>query len=132
VLNDKIRGLIDNGTFGMMATVLPSGLLQNQPVWLDYDGDTLLVNTEVERRKFKNLQANPSVTITVMEPGNPWNWCEVRGSMVDSVHGQEARDHIDHLSRRYLGQDDYPNPIASPRVIVKIAPEQVYDFPPSG
>ena len=84
----------------------------------------------MERRKFKNLEANPSVTVTIMEPGNPWSWTEVRGRMVEAIHGQEARDHIDTLAQRYLGKDEYPNPIGSPRVIVKIEPVQVFEFPP--
>lgn len=132
MLTDKIKRLIEDGTVGMMATVLPSGLIQNQPVWVDRDGDYLLVNTEVERRKFKNLQANPNVTVTVMEPGNPWSWTEVRGRMVEAIGGQEARDHIDKLAKRYLGKDEYPNPIGSPRVIVKIEPVQIFEFPPGG
>lgn len=132
MLTDKIKGFCDAGTVGMMSTVLPSGLLQNQPVWVDHDGENLLVNTEIERAKYKNLQANPNVTITIMDKGNPWSWSEVRGTLTEEVHGQEARDHIDHLSRTYLGKDEYPNPIASPRVILKIAPERIYEFPPNG
>lgn len=131
MLPEKLEKMIDNGTIGMMATVLPSGLIQNQPVWIDQDDGQLVVNTEIERRKFKNLQDNPNVTVTVVDPDNHWSWVEVRGKMVDAVHGQEARDHIDKLAQRYLGVDDYPNPIRSPRVIVKIEPRQVFEFPPA-
>jgi len=127
VLTEKIKGLIEGGAIGMLATVLPSGLVQNQPVWVDTDGEHILVNTEIERRKYKNIQANPIATVTVMDPDNHWSWTEVRGKVVETVHGQDARDHIDKLAKRYLGKDDYPNPIASPRVIVKIAPQQLYE-----
>ena len=88
------------------------------------------MNTEIERAKYKNLQANANATVLIMDKQSPWSWSEIRGKMVDTVHGQEARDHIDHLAKMYLGKDEYPNPIASPRVIVKIAPERIYEFPP--
>jgi len=130
MLTDKIKAFTDAGAIGLMSTVLPSGHLQNQPVWVDTDGEHILVNTEIERRKFKNLQENPHVTVTIMDSSNPWSWSEIRGEMIDAIHGQEARDHIDKLARTYLGVDEYPNPISSPRVIVKIAPHQVFEFPP--
>ena len=132
MLSDKVKGFIEAGTVGFMSTVLPSGLLQNQPVWVDTDGENLLVNTEVERRKYKNLQANPNVTVTIMDKENPWSWTEVRGQLSEEIHGQDARDHIDKLARTYLGADEYPNPIGSPRVILKIAPERIFEFPPGG
>lgn len=127
MLTDKIKQFIEAGTVGMMATVLPSGLLQNHPVWLDYDGDDLIINTEIDRRKFKNLERNPNVTVTVVDPNNHWSWTEVRGKVAEIIHGQEARDHIDKLAKRYLGVDDYPNPIASARVKVRIEPQRVFE-----
>jgi PPOX class probable F420-dependent enzyme len=132
VLSDKAQGLIKGSNIGFVATVLPSGLIQNQPVWVDTDGEHVLVNTEVGRRKYKNLEDNDNITVTVIDSENPWSWVEVRGKSAGAIHGQEARDHIDELAKKYLGVDDYPNPIASPRVIIKVAPEQVFEFPPGG
>jgi hypothetical protein len=57
---------------------------------------------------------------------DPWDWSEVRGRVVDTVDGQPARDHIGELSRKYLGIDDYPNPIGPKgRIILKISPDKV-------
>ena len=62
--------------------------------------------------------------------GNPWRYVEVRGHVVETVGGQEARDHIDSLAMKYLDKE-YPNPIQSERVIVKVAPDRQNNFPPA-
>ncbi len=95
----------------------------NNIMWVDCDEDHLLINTEVHRAKFKAMQADPRVSVTIWEAGNPLNRCEVRGTVVDTVTGTAARDHIDQLSRKYF-DTDYENPIESERVIVKIAPNR--------
>ena len=130
MITKKIDQLTKEGAVGLISTILPSGHIQTQPVWVDSDGEHILVNTEVERRKFKNLLENPHVTVVILDPSNLRNWSEVRGTMVEAVHGQPARDHIDSLAGTYLGKAEYPNPIRSPRVIIKIAPEQIFEFPP--
>jgi len=52
----------------------------------------------------------------------------VRGKVIDTIGGDEARDHIDKLAKVYMGADDCPNPIISERVILKIATNRVYSF----
>jgi len=131
MLNDIAHQLATGPNLGILSTVLPDGHLQTQPVWVDSDGEHLLVNSEVHRQKVKNLQANPMATVTVIDKDNHFVWAEVRGQLVESVTGQVARDHIDQLAKKYLGVDDYPNPIQSERVILKIEPHRVFTFPPA-
>ena len=90
-------------------------------MWVDADDDHILINTEVHRAKFKAVEANPNVTVTVWSADSPYKYSEVRGNVVATVRGDEARAHIDVLAQKYTGAP-YSNEIASERVILKIAP----------
>ena len=116
--------------FASMATIMPDGTLQVHVMWVDADEDHILINTEVHRRKFKNLMDNPTVTVLIVHRDDPWLYVEVRGEVTDTVTGPEARSHIDALSQKYLGVD-YPQPIVSERVMCKITPTRIVKFPPS-
>ncbi len=110
--------------YGMITTVLPSGKLQTHPVWVDADGERLVVNTETHRQKYKNVERDPKVTLTIRDEENPYRYAEVRGEVVEKVAGQEARDHIDELSQKYHGEDYPPDAIESERVMLRIAPSR--------
>jgi PPOX class probable F420-dependent enzyme len=125
VLDDKTRSLAEGRNFAVLSSMLPSGFPQTQVMWVDTDGEHILLNTEIDRRKFENIVENPQVTVLIIEDGNWWSWSEIRGRVVDTIRGPEARAHIDKLAKKYLGKDEYPNPIRSERVIVKIQPERV-------
>jgi len=131
MLTDKARDLISAANYGMVSTVLPDGHIQTQPVWVDTDGEYVFINTERLRQKHKNIENNPTITVTVVDENNHYHWVEVRGTVVETVGGDEGRGHIDQLAKKYMGVDDYPNPIASERMKVKIAPDRVLTFPPS-
>jgi len=131
MLDEKAIQLAQGKNFGVVSTILPSGHPQSQVMWVDSDGEHIIFNTEIHRRKFKNLEQTPLVTVLILEEGNHWSYSEVRGHVAEIVRGQEARDHIDALAKKYLDVDEYPNPIQSERVIVKIAPDRVFSFPPS-
>jgi PPOX class probable F420-dependent enzyme len=121
--NDVVR-LAKGDNLATVVTLMPDGRPQAQYTWIDTDGEHLLVNTEPQRQRYRNLQRDPRITVLLLGD-NPWDWAEVRGHLVEAVHGQEARDHIDELSRKYVGTD-YRNPIGPQgRVILKIAPDKV-------
>jgi hypothetical protein len=87
------------------------------------DEDHVLINTEVHRAKFKAIEADPHVTVTIWRADNPYAYAEVRGVVTETIRGPEARAHIDSLSQRYKGVP-YSNPITSERVIVKLTPQR--------
>jgi PPOX class probable F420-dependent enzyme len=107
--------------FATLTTLRPDGFPATQPMWVDADEEHILINTERHRRKFQHVQSDPRVTVTIIDHANPYNYVEVRGTVVDVIGGQQARDHIDQLSQKYLGQP-YGTPIQSERVILKISP----------
>lgn len=121
MLDAAIKELAQGKNFGTISVLLPSGRISTNVMWVDADDEHVLINTEVHRLKFKAVEANPNVTVVVWGE-SPYNYAEVRGRVVDTVRGTEARDHIDALSRKYTG-GDYANPITSERVILKIAPD---------
>jgi pyridoxine/pyridoxamine 5'-phosphate oxidase len=96
---------------------------------LRFDDDHLLINTEVHRQKFKNVERDPRVTLTIWDREDPYRFVEVRGEVVEKVKGPEARKHIDELSQKYHGRP-YQTRIRSERVVLRIAPlRQVIRIP---
>jgi PPOX class probable F420-dependent enzyme len=102
---------------------LPSGRAMTHVMWVDATDDEVLINTEVHRDKFRAVERDPRVTVTVMDATDPYHYAEVRGRVVATVRGPEARAHIDRLSRKYKGKDYDPSAITSERVILRIAPD---------
>jgi PPOX class probable F420-dependent enzyme len=98
-------------------------------MWVDADGEYLLINTEVHRQKFRNVERDPRVTLMIWDKEDPYRFVEVRGDVVEKVKGPEARKHIDVLSQKYRGRP-YQTPIRSERVVLRIAPlRQVIRIP---
>jgi PPOX class probable F420-dependent enzyme len=128
-LLDRVVELARAKTFAAVTTLLPDGTPMTKILWVDSDGEHLLINTEVHRQGFRNLERDPRVTLTLIDPKSPYKFAEVRGRVVEKVTGPEAREHIDQLSRKYTGRD-YPGTITSERVIVKIAPQRQVDRSP--
>lgn len=124
MLDQKTRDLAGGKNFAVITTLGPDGTPMSQPMWVDIDGEHLLLNTEVHRKKFRNIQKDPRVTITILDASDPYNYTEIRGKVVDTTSGQVARDHIDQLAKKYMGLDDYPGEIRSERVILKIAAQR--------
>lgn len=126
MLDDKIRALAAEGkNFAAVTTLMPDGTPQTTPLWIDTDGEHLLLNTEVHRQKYKNVARDPRITVTIIDSDNPYAYGEVRGEVVETVTGPEARAHIDKLAQKYQGTD-YGNPIQSERVILKVAPRHQF------
>ena len=124
MLTEKTRRLAEGPHHAVLTTLFPSGRPQANIVWVDHDGEHVLVNSESARQKVRNVRRDPRVTVLVFDHENLDSWVEVRGRVVEIVEGAEARRHIDKLAEKYLGVSDYPNPILSPRVILKIAPDR--------
>lgn len=122
---DAVR-LARGKNLATVVTLMPDGQPQALPTWVDSDGEYLLVNTEPQRQRARNVARDPRITVLIQADGNPWDWAEVRGHVESTVTGQEARRHIDELAKKYLGADEYPNPIGPQgRVILKVAADKV-------
>lgn len=108
-----------------LATLMPDGSPQVTPVWVDFDGEHVLVNSAEGRQKVRNLRRDGRVAVDVVRRDNPYAMAMIRGRVVELTH-DGANAHIDRLAKKYLGQEQYP--LRRPeerRVIIKIEPEHV-------
>jgi PPOX class probable F420-dependent enzyme len=125
-IDADLHALATGGNFAALTTLMADGQPQTQLMWVDADDEHVLINTEVHRQKFKNVERDPRVTVTVFNGDNPYQYVEARGRVVGTIGGDAARSNIDDLASRYMGVDAYPNPIQSERVILQIAVEKLH------
>jgi PPOX class probable F420-dependent enzyme len=90
-----------------LATVMPDGSPQVTPVWFDYAGGLVRVNSAKGRVKVRNMSEGARVALAIVDPENPYRYIQIRGR-VARVTEQGASEHIDSLSKKYLGKDKYP------------------------
>lgn len=124
-IDADLKALATAKNFAALTTLMPDGQPQTQLMWVHADDDHVMVNTEVDRQKFRNIEADPRVTITVFNASNPYQYVEARGRVASTTAGDEGRANIDEMARKYTGAD-YANPIGSDRVIVAIDVETVH------
>jgi PPOX class probable F420-dependent enzyme len=125
-LEPRVRELAGGTNYAAFTVNLPSGRAMTHIVWVDAEGDELRVNTEVHRAKYKAVEKDPRVTLAIWDAADPYSFAEVRGRVVRTTRGPEARAHIDTLSRKYHGVDYNAANITSERVILHIAAEIQY------
>jgi PPOX class probable F420-dependent enzyme len=122
---EKYRDLFSKQAFAHLGTVMPDGSPQVTPVWVDYDGNHIRVNTAKGRVKDRNMRRNKKVALSITDPENPYRHVSVRGE-VEDITEQGADAHIDSLAKKYLGKDKYPfRQPGEVRVIYKIRPDKV-------
>src|SRR3974390_3866955 len=123
-LDEDVIRLAKGKNLATVVTLMPSGQPQALLTWTDPDGDHVLVNTEPQRQKARNVARDPRITVLI-RGDDPYDWAEIRGRVVDTVGGEPARQHIDELSRKYNGHD-YTNPIGPQgRGILRVAADKV-------
>lgn len=121
----KYADLFDKKALASMATIMPGGQPQVTPVWCDFDGENVLVNTAVGRVKDRNLQRDGRVSLALIDPDNPYRYLEVRGNVVDRTE-DGADEHINKMAKKYLGVDTYPyRQPGEVRVLYRIKPERL-------
>jgi PPOX class probable F420-dependent enzyme len=122
---DSFKDLLEKKAFASLATVNADGSPQVTPVWFDYDGTHVRVNTARGRVKERNLRRTPAVALAITDPDNPYRYLQLRGRVTEVTEGG-ADAHIDALAKKYLGQDRYPyRRPGEVRVVLRIAPERV-------
>jgi len=108
--------------FAFLALVKQDGTPQVTPVWFDYDGTHIIINTARGRVKDKILKRHPAVALAIQDPANPYRYVQVRGKVVDETEtgGYEM---ICALAEKYRGKREYPKNPGEVRVTYKISPE---------
>ena len=123
---DQALELFQKPALAHLATLMPDDTIQVTPVWIDYDGTYVLLNTLKGRQKTLNLAKRPQVGLDIIDPTNQWHWLSIRGHVVE-ITEEGANEHIDKMAKKYMGQDKYgfhkPGDV---RVICKIQPDVVH------
>ncbi len=122
---EKFKDLLsrDKKAFAHLALVKTDGIAQLTPVWFDWDGKHIIINTARGRLKDKLLHARRPATVLIADPANPYRYLQIRGNVVAETE-EGARAAIDDLSQKYTGMV-YQNYQGETRVIYRILPEQV-------
>jgi PPOX class probable F420-dependent enzyme len=121
---EKYQDLFQKKAFANLATLMPDGKPQVTPVWCDFDGKHVLVNSAKGRVKDRNMRRDPRVSLALVDPDNPYRYLQLQGRVVEITEAG-ADQHIDYLAKKYLGVDKYPNrQPGEVRVIYKIEPDR--------
>jgi PPOX class probable F420-dependent enzyme len=99
--------ILDKKSFAHLATLMPDGSPQVTPVWVDHEGERIIINSARGRRKDQNLEKDGRVAISITDPDNPYRALMVRGHVVD-ITEEGADAHIDKMALKYMGKDKYP------------------------
>lgn len=122
---EPFKDLFAKTAYANLATVMPDGSPQVTPVWFDYDGKCLRINSAKGRIKDKNMRRNKKVAVSIQDPDNAYRYLALRGN-VEEITEEGADAHIDSLAKKYLDKDKYPfRGPGEVRVIYKIRPEKV-------
>ena len=120
---DKFLDLLtEKKAFAHLATVMPDGSPQNTPVWFDYVDGKIRVNSALGRTKVRNMKLGAKVALSILDPGNPDRYVQLRGTVTNVRQDDVAAAHIDQLAFKYMGLDKntYANP-ADVRVMFEIS-----------
>ena len=122
---DQYKDILAKVAFASLATLMPDGRPQVSPVWCDFDGSSIWVNSAKGRVKDKNMRRNKRVALSIQDPDNAYRHLDVQGEIAE-ITEEGADAHIDKLAKKYLGKDKYPfRQPGEVRVIYKIRPEKV-------
>jgi PPOX class probable F420-dependent enzyme len=124
-LTPKALDLIEGKNFAHLATISRDGSPHVAPVWVDHEGDIILVNTAAGRVKQRNVSKDPRVSISIVDEKNPYDRITIKGRVIEQTkRGADA--HIDKLAKKYTGSDKYQNrQPGEQRIILKIEPIRV-------
>jgi len=122
---EEAMRLIKGKNFANLGTLMPDGSPQVTPVWVDHDGELIIVNTAEGRIKLRNVTKDPRVAVSIFEQDNPYNKILIRGTVVE-IAKKGAEEHIDKMAMKYRGLAKYPwrQPGIS-RVLIKIRPSRI-------
>jgi PPOX class probable F420-dependent enzyme len=124
IIAQQYLDLFQKKAFAHLATLMPDGRPQVTPVWCDFDGTYVRINSAKGRVKDRNMRRDPRVTLAIQDPENPYRYLEVRGRVVE-ITEDGADAHIDSLAKKYLGMEQYPyRRPGETRVIYKIQVER--------
>ncbi len=123
LLEEHDVGLLTSNTLAHVATIMPDGSPHVAPVWVDAEGDMILINSPEGRLRLRNLRRDPRVGLSVVAADDLYDNIAIRGRAVEITH-EGADAHIDKLAKKYMGRDRF-GAYEPKRVLIKILPERI-------
>jgi PPOX class probable F420-dependent enzyme len=127
-LPPAVKQLFEGKNFAHVATVMPDGSPQVTLVWIDVEGDRIIVNTAEGRAKPRNVRRDPRVAISIADQQNPYRAAFIRGRVVE-ITREGAEDHIDKMAKKYTGAERYADHSPDrPRVLLIIEADYIREM----
>ena len=115
--------LLRSSALAHVATIGPDGKPQNNPVWFDWDGEHVKFSQAKTRQKFRNLNHDPRIALSIVDPSDPYRYLEIRGEVARAEEDPNI-DFISAMAKKYMGVDRYPyHRPGDERVVVFVKPE---------
>ena len=122
-LSETARKIFDDHNYVVLATINPDGSPQTSVLWAKRDDDDILLSTVRGRKKARNLERDPRVSLTAYDRENPYSYVEIRGSV--SLTDEGGRELIEELSQAYRGESYPEEPEDTVRVVVRLTPDRI-------
>ncbi|HET8523750.1 MAG TPA: PPOX class F420-dependent oxidoreductase [Thermomicrobiales bacterium] len=123
VIPAALADLLETKALMDVATIGPHGAPQVNPVWFDWDGTYVYFSQTTTRQKYRNVQRDPRIALSIVDPENPYRYLEIRGKVV-RIDPDPDKAFIDKMAQKYLGVEKYPwNRPDDERVVVVVEPE---------
>ena len=123
IVPQDYEDLLTSTALAHVATLGPHGEPHSNPVWFDWDGEHLKFSQTKTRQKYRNLQRDPRIALSIVDPENPYRDLEIRGE-VTRVEEDPNLDLINSMAKKYLGLDKYPyHQPGDERIVVFVRPE---------
>lgn len=123
MIPDSHRDILDKKGFAHIATIGPDGEPHSSPVWYGWDGEHFLFSQTKTRQKYRNVQREPRIAVSVTDPDNPYRYLEIRG-VVEAVEEDEGNAFINAMAKKYMDQNEYPwHRPGDERIVIKVRPE---------
>ena len=129
-IDGAVSALLSGVNFCVLATLRKDGAVHSIPVWVDTDGESVLLNSTEGRGWVRNVDRDRRVTCAIMNAENPYEFVEIRGRVVERTY-EGGNEHIHRLAKKYLGESEYPwlQP-GERRILFRVAPETILHMQP--
>lgn len=115
--------LLELPIYAHLGTIRPDDTVQVNPMWFEFIDGTLRFTHTTKRGKFRNLQHNPSMSLSLIDPENPFRYLEVRGRLLEAIPDPEGAFYV-QLGQRYGNPGQTPPPDSADRVILVMSVEK--------
>lgn len=121
---EKLKDILDKPALAHVATVTPGGSPRTSPMWFEWDGERILLSHTKARAKYRDVQSNPRVALSIADPADPYRYLEIRGRV--EIEDDPEKTLIHRLAKKYTGKDRYEwDGPGDDRVIFKVTPDRV-------